>query len=154
MIESAVGMAASGGVSAILGAGISLVGKVSEARRQESQLKLARSEKELEILTASMNAANERGGPGGVWIRRFMVVAVFAFLFAVLPFNGILQQFVTDGVPATFAYIQENPTRFFGLFGGKSEVVTVPIAGITIFKTFLEMGWLMACFYFGSSRIK
>ena len=155
MIPAITEMAISGGASAALGAGLSLVGKLVAMSRENKRLALARNSEELKMLSDSMNKAVERTkGGAGDWVRRFMVVALFAFMFGVLPINGIIQHFAEHGVASTFVFMTESASRWFGLVGAKTEVHAIPVTGIPIFRTFVEMGWLMASFYFGSSRIK
>ena len=154
MLPGITEMALTGGASAALGAGLSLVGKHTSLSNENKRLSLARNGEELEMLTQSMNAAQKRGGGAGEWVRRFMVIALFAFMFLILPLNGIIQHFTENGVASTFVFVTENASRWFGLIGAKTEVHAIPVTGIPIFRTFVEMGWLMASFYFGSSRVK
>ncbi len=154
MLPGITEMALTGGASAALGAGLSLVGKLTSMANENKRLSLARNGEELEMLTQSMNGAQKRGGGAGEWVRRFMVIALFAFMFLILPLNGIIQHFAKNGVASTFVFVTENASRWFGLIGAKTEVHAIPVTGIPIFRTFVEMGWLMASFYFGSSRVK
>jgi hypothetical protein len=154
MLPGITEMALTGGASAALGAGLSLLGKISSMSNENKRLSLARNGEELEMLTKSMNSAQKRGGGAGEWVRRFMVIALFAFMFLILPLNGVLQHFTENGVASTFVFVTENASRWFGLIGAKTEVHAIPVTGIPIFRTFVEMGWLMASFYFGSSRVK
>jgi hypothetical protein len=154
MVPGITEMALTGGASAALGAGLSLVGKMATMANEQKKLAFARDAEELRLITESMNTAQKRGGAAGEWVRRFMVIALFAFMFCILPINGIIQHFVENGVASTFVFISEEASRWFGLIGPKTEVHAIPVTGIPIFRTFVEMGWLMASFYFGSSRIK
>lgn len=164
MIESAIAMAASGGGSAVLGAGLSAVGKLLKGAREAKNMAHARDLEEMKAISAMMNEADNRGGTGGDWIRRFMVISIFAFMFVVLPINywagyNTYKNAGPDelGVPrtfATFVHKQSTGRRWLGIFPGKTEVITTPIEGLPVFDRFVEMGWLIGCFYFGASRIK
>lgn len=154
MIESIIGMAATGGASAALGAGLSLINKLVTMKGEAARISLARNEKEMEILMRVQGAADKRGGPGGIWIRRIIVLTLFGFLFGVLAINGILQGFIEEMPPATYAYMEEVPSRWFGILRAKSVLRTIPLAGIPVFSQAVNMMWLIGTFYFGSSRIK
>jgi hypothetical protein len=154
MIENVIGMAMTGGASATLGAGLSLVSKFVSMRSEAKRLGLARDAEELKILSACQDEAGKRGGAGGVWIRRFIVLSLFGFMFGLLAINGFVQHFVENGVPATYAYMEDMPSRWFGLIRAKSVLRTVPLVGIPVFQQAVSMMWLIGTFYFGSSRIK
>lgn len=156
LLQSGAEMAMTGGASAVLGATLSLVGKGVNIMQENKKLSHARSLEELQVLTQSMNDANARGGQNtpGEWVRRFMVIALFVFVFVVLPTCGVIGYFTDVDFGSTFVYMAEAPRKFFGLFGGGTEMKAVPITGVPIFRTFVEMGYLMGAFYFGSSRIK
>ena len=157
MIEAISSMAMSGGASAVLGASLSTLGKVLAIAKENKALSHARDIDEMKAVSEMMDAAAKRGAGSGAgdWVRRFMVVALFAFMFAFLPLNAIIGHWAESGsVESTFVYTAESGRRLFGLLPGKTEIATTPLVGIPVFKTFVDMGWLMACFYFGSSRIK
>ena len=153
MIESLIGMATTGGLSAGLGAGLSLIGKLVNLNAERRKLDIANSAEELKIICESQNQAGKRGGAGGVWIRRFIVLSLFGFLFGLLAINGILSHWF-ESVPATYAYMEEVPSRWFGLIRAKQTLQTVPLLGIPVFEQAVNMMWLIGTFYFGSSRIK
>jgi hypothetical protein len=149
------GMAMTGGASATLGAVLSLVGKAVNYRQQLSQQNHARDVEELKLILDSQDRAATRvSGKGGVWIRRFIVLALFGFMFGLLAINGIIAHFVEDAVPATYAYMEETTPRWFGLIRGRQILRTVPLEGIPVFSQAVNMMWLIGTFYFGSSRIK
>jgi hypothetical protein len=154
MIESMAGMALTGGASAALGAGLSLIGKVVNLSNENKRLASARGAEEMRVISEMADAAGKRGGGSGAWIRRFIVISLFGFLFGVLSINGIMQSFMENGIPATYAYMEEIPSRWFGLLRAKSVLKTVPLAGIPVFSQAVNMVWLVGTFYFGSSRIK
>ena len=154
MIESVVGMAVTGGASATLGAGLSLLNKVVSMRSEAKRLSLVRTAEEMRIVTSVQDAAGKRGGAGGVWIRRFIVLSLFGFMFGLLAVNGVMQGFVEGMPPATYAYMEEVPSRWFGLIRAKSILRTTPLEGIPVFSQAVNMMWLIGTFYFGSSRIK
>ncbi|MHC4301346.1 MAG: hypothetical protein ACYS7Y_29105 [Planctomycetota bacterium] len=152
--ESIIGMATTGGLSATLGAGLSLVGKMINIRNEQRKIEIANSAEELKIICASQDAAEKRGGAGGIWIRRFIVLSLFGFMFGLLAVNGIIQNFIADGIPATYAYMEDVPSRWFGLIRAKQILRTIPLYGIPVFEQAVNMMWLIGTFYFGSSRIK
>ncbi len=154
MIESMVGMATTGGLSAALGAGLSLIGKMVNMSNENKRIAFARTEAEMKAVCSIQDAAAKRGGAGGVWIRRIIVISLFGFMFVILAVNGILQHYVENGVPATYAYMEEVPSRWFGLVRAKSVLRTIPLYGIPVFSQAVNMMWLIGTFYFGSSRIK
>lgn len=154
MIESIMGMAMTGGASATLGAGLSLINKFVTMKGEAKRLDLARNAEELAILSANQDTAAKRGGAGGVWIRRFIVLSLFGFMFGLLAINGILQGFFENMPPATYAYMEDVPSRWFGLIRAKQTLQTIPLEGIPVFSQAVNMMWLIGTFYFGSSRIK
>ncbi|MHC4750254.1 MAG: hypothetical protein ACYTFW_10300 [Planctomycetota bacterium] len=149
------GMAMTGGASATLGACLSLIGKAVNFRQQATQQSHARDVEELKLILDSQDRASQRvKGKGGVWIRRFIVLALFGFMFGLLAINGIIANFVENGVPATYAYLEQTEPRFFGLLKGRQILRTVELTGIPVFSQAVNMMWLIGTFYFGSSRIK
>jgi len=143
-----INMAATGGLSAGLGAGLSLISKVVNLSAENKKLALARNVGEMAALTTSRDAADKRGGVGGIWIRRFIVVSLFGFLFLMLPIVALF------GQDATYAYMEQIPERWFGLIRAKAILRTIPLEGVPVFEQAVNMMWLIGTFYFGSSRIK
>ena len=147
-------MLTSGGMSAGLGAGLSVISKLLARQDLNAKLQHARNEKEFELIMTSQNAAMQRDkSRAGQWIRRFIVITLFTFITLLLFVYGVLQGFV-DVPPATYAYMEHIPERWFGLIRAKSVLRTIELTGVPIFDVIVNMCWLIGTFYFGSSRIK
>lgn len=154
MITGLLGdMLTSGGLSAGLGAGLSMVSKLLARQDMNDKLRFARGKEELEMIMHSQDAANNRGGRSGQFIRRYIVVMLFTFITLFLFAYGILQGFV-EVPPATYAYMEHIPERWFGMIRAKSVLRTTELPGVPVFQVIVNMCWLIGTFYFGSSRIK
>lgn len=98
--------------------------------------------KRSEAHTASANAADKRGGAGGAWVRRFIVVVV---LFGVVVAPFILAH-SGDGVTVAQEY-----SKWFGLMKGTSYQT---LHGYVILPEIRTSIITIVSFYFGSSTVK
>lgn len=147
-------MLVSGGLSAGLGATLSVISKGLAMKQVNDKLRFARSKEEMELVFNSKDKAMERDrSPAGQWIRRYIVVSLFTFITILLFIYGVLQGFI-EVPPATYAYLEDVPSRWFGIIRAKTVLRTVELSGVPIFDTVVNMCWLIGTFYFGSSRIK
>ena len=98
--------------------------------------------KKSEAHTASADAADKRGGAGGAWVRRFIVVVV---LFGVVVAPFILAH-SGDGVTVAQEY-----SKWFGLMKGTSYQT---LYGYVILPEIRTSIITIVSFYFGSSTVK
>jgi len=148
-------MMVSGGLSATFGASLSVVSRVVRIIAQNKALSHARDIEEMKVLASLQDGAFKRdNSKTGQWIRRFIVISLFGFVTWLLWINGMFQHFAENGVPATYAYMEQTEPRWFGLVAGRQVLRTVPLSGVPVFDTIVNMCWLIGSFYFGSSRIK
>ena len=92
--------------------------------------------------TESANAADKRGGPGGAWVRRFIVIVVL-FGVVVAPF---LLAHSGDGVTVASEY-----SEWWGL---KSGTIYQTLHGYVILPEIRTSIITIVSFYFGSSTVK
>ena len=92
--------------------------------------------------TASADAADKRGGPGGAWVRRFIVIVVL-FGVVVAPF---LLAHSGDGVTVATEY-----SKWFGFVKGVSYET---LHGYVILPEIRTSIITIVSFYFGSSTVK
>ena len=92
--------------------------------------------------TASADAADKRGGPGGAWVRRFIVIIVL-FGVVVAPF---LLAHSGDGVTVASEY-----SKWFGLSKGVNYQT---LYGYVILPEIRTSIITIVSFYFGSSTVK
>lgn len=96
----------------------------------------------------SADAAEKRGGAGGVWVRRFIVISVVS---AVIGFPFIASFF---NVP-TFVEINEESRSFlFGLVGGKDKIMYHQVDGYLLVKENRTVLLAVSSFYFGQAAGK
>ena len=96
----------------------------------------------------SADAAEVRGGAGGVWVRRFIVISVVS---AVIGFPFLASFF---HVP-TFVEINEESRGFlFGLIGGKEKIMYHQIDGYLLVKENRTVLLAVSSFYFGQAAGK
>ena len=128
---------------AMLGGGVSGFIMKFMAQQAQNQARLfEQTIRKQEVADASADAADKRGGAGGAWIRRFIVVST---MFAVIAAPFVLA-FTDFGVT-----IQNDFSFFFGLFkGAKWETVT----GYVILPEVRQTALAIVGFYFGSSQVK
>ena len=98
--------------------------------------------KKQQAHTDSANAADKRGGPGGAWVRRFMVI-VFSFGVVVAPF---LLAHSGDGVTVASEY-----SKWFGFVKGTTYQT---LHGYVILPEVRTSIITIVSFYFGSSTVK
>jgi hypothetical protein len=95
--------------------------------------------------TESANSASERGGAGGSWVRRFLVISVVLGVIG-FPF---LASFLN--VP-TFVEVSQNSREFlFGLIGGDSATKFEQIDGYLLVKENRTVLLALSSFYFGQA---
>jgi len=128
---------------AMLGGGVSGFIMKFMAQQAQNQARLfEQTIRKQEVADASADAADKRGGAGGAWIRRFIVVST---MFAVIAAPFVLA-FTDFGVT-----IQNDFSFLFGLFkGAKWETVT----GYVIPPEVRQTALAIVGFYFGSSQVK
>lgn len=128
---------------AMLGGGVSGFVMKFVAQQAQNQAKLfEQTIKKQQTADASADAADKRGGAGGPWIRRFIVVST---MFAVIAAPFIIA-FTDLGVS-----IQKDTSFLFGLVkGSKWETVT----GYVILPEVRQTALAIVGFYFGSSQVK
>ncbi len=98
--------------------------------------------KKSQAYTESADAADKRGGAGGAWVRRFIVVVVL-FGVVVAPF---LLAHSGDGVTVASEY-----SKWFGFITGKSYET---LHGYVILPEIRTSIITIVSFYFGSSTVK
>lgn len=98
--------------------------------------------KKSQAYTESANAADKRGGAGGAWVRRFIVVVVL-FGVVVAPF---LLAHSGDGVTVASEY-----SKWFGFITGTSYET---LHGYVILPEIRTSIITIVSFYFGSSTVK
>ena len=128
---------------AMLGGGVSGFVFKFIAQQATNQTRLfEQTIKKQQTADASADAADKRGGAGGAWIRRFIVVStMFAVIAApfIIAFTGV-------GVS-----IEKDSSFFFGLLNNtKWETVT----GYVILPEVRQTALAIVGFYFGSSQVK
>ena len=128
---------------AMLGGGVSgFVFKFIAQQAQNQTRLFEQTIKKQETADASADAADKRGGEGGAWIRRFIVVST---MFAVIAAPFIIA-FTDLGVS-----IQSESSALFGLIkGAKWDTVT----GYVILPEVRQTALAIVGFYFGSSQVK
>jgi hypothetical protein len=128
---------------AMLGGGASgFIMKFMASQAQNQARLFEQTIKKQQTADASADAAEKRGGEGGAWIRRFIVVST---MFAVIAAPFVLA-FTDFGVT-----IQKDTSFLFGLFkGAKWETVT----GYVILPEVRQTALAIVGFYFGSSQVK
>tara|TARA_R100001163_G_scaffold1462_2_gene2408 strand:+ start:112 stop:516 length:405 start_codon:yes stop_codon:yes gene_type:complete len=128
---------------AMLGGGMSgfifkLIGTMVSAQQANVDNLIKRTEAH----TTSADAADKRGGPGGAWVRRFIVIVV---LFGVVIAPFILAH-SGDGVTVASDY-----KKWFGLFSGTNYET---LHGYVILPEIRTSIITIVSFYFGSSTVK
>lgn len=128
---------------AMLGGGASgFIMKFMASQAQNQARLFEQTIKKQQTADASADAADKRGGEGGAWIRRFIVVST---MFAVIAAPFVLA-FTDFGVT-----IQKDTSFLFGLIkGAKWETVT----GYVILPEVRQTALAIVGFYFGSSQVK
>jgi len=95
--------------------------------------------------TESANAAAERGGAGGFWVRRFLVISI---VLGVIGFPFLASFF---NVP-TFVEVSQNSRDFlFGLVGGNTATSFEQIDGYLLVKENRTVLLALSSFYFGQA---
>jgi hypothetical protein len=116
--------------------------KLIAAQMQNQAALFEQTIKKQEVADASADAAAQRGGASGPWVRRFIVVAT---MFAVIAAPFIVA-FTDIGVS-----IQKDTSFLFGLIkGAKWETIT----GYVILPEVRQTALAIVGFYFGSSQVK
>jgi len=128
---------------AMLGGGVSgFIMKMIATQAQNQTRLFEQSIKKQKVADASADAASKRGGDGGAWIRRFIVVCtMFAIIAA--PF---LISFTDIGVS-----VQKDSNFLFGLFSSKKWEL---VSGYAILPEVRQTALAIVGFYFGSSQVK
>ena len=128
---------------AMLGGGVSgFVFKFIAQQAQNQAQLFEQTIKKQQASDASADAADKRGGAGGAWIRRFIVVST---MFAVIAAPFIIA-FTDVGVS-----IEKDSSLLFGFIkGAKWETVT----GYVILPEVRQTALAIVGFYFGSSQVK
>jgi len=128
---------------AMLGGGVSgFIMKMIATQAQNQTRLFEQSIKRQKVADASADAASKRGGDGGAWIRRFIVVCtMFAIIAA--PF---LISFTDIGVS-----VQKDSNFLFGLFSSKKWEL---VSGYAILPEVRQTALAIVGFYFGSSQVK
>ncbi len=98
--------------------------------------------KKSEAHTASADAADKRGGAGGAWVRRFIVIIVL-FGVVIAPF---LLAHSGDGVTVATEY-----SKWFGFMKGTTYQT---LHGYVILPEIRTSIITIVSFYFGSSTVK
>ena len=98
--------------------------------------------KKQRLSDESADRADKRGGPGGAWVRRFIVIVVL-FGVVVAPF---LLAHSGDGVTVASEY-----SKWFGLIKGTSYQT---LHGYVILPEIRTSIITIVSFYFGSSTVK
>jgi hypothetical protein len=99
--------------------------------------------------TDAANAAQDRGGPGGAWVRRFIVFAVFSTLF-----GGAFMFGWFDNIQTVYAYTTPVKERLFGLFQGGGKVKTLATDGFLMTPEMWRLAIDISFFYFGAGIAK
>ena len=81
----------------------------------------------------------------GKWVRRLIVIFI---LFGVIAAPFVLALL---GMPTIVEIETENPTWFFGLFGGGTEVLFVELKGFMIMPEVRQTLTALVGFYFGNA---
>lgn len=98
---------------------------------------------------ASADLAAKRGGPGGEWTRRLIVVAV---LFTVFLAPFILAAFIPEA-PIFYAW-QESTGGFWFLKAAADKLHVVRVDGFTLLPIHTQMAAAICGFYFGAGIAK
>jgi hypothetical protein len=128
---------------AMLGGGMSgFIFKLIGTMVSSQQANVENLIKKSEAHTSSADAADKRGGAGGAWVRRFIVVVV---LFGVVIAPFILAH-SGDGVTVAQEY-----SKWFGLIKGTTYET---LHGYVILPEIRTSIITIVSFYFGSSTVK
>jgi hypothetical protein len=128
---------------AMLGGGVSgFVFKLIGTMVSSQQANVENLIKKSEAHTASADAADKRGGAGGAWVRRFIVIVV---LFGVVIAPFILAH-SGDGVTVASEY-----SKWFGFMKGTTYQT---LHGYVILPEIRTSIITIVSFYFGSSTVK
>lgn len=128
---------------AMLGGGMSgFIFKLIGTMVSSQQANVENLIKKSEAHTSSADAADKRGGAGGAWVRRFIVVVV---LFGVVIAPFILAH-SGDGVTVAQEY-----SKWFGLIKGTTYQT---LHGYVILPEIRTSIITIVSFYFGSSTVK
>jgi len=128
---------------AMLGGGMSgFIFKLIGTMVSSQQANVENLIKKSEAHTSSADAADKRGGAGGAWVRRFIVIVV---LFGVVIAPFILAH-SGDGVTVAQEY-----SKWFGLIKGTTYET---LHGYVILPEIRTSIITIVSFYFGSSTVK
>tara|TARA_R100001224_G_C3961273_1_gene129228 strand:- start:216 stop:620 length:405 start_codon:yes stop_codon:yes gene_type:complete len=128
---------------AMLGGGMSgFIFKLIGTMVSSQQANVENLIKKSEAHTSSADAADKRGGAGGAWVRRFIVVVV---LFGVVIAPFILAH-SGDGVTVAQEY-----SKWFGFIKGTTYQT---LHGYVILPEIRTSIITIVSFYFGSSTVK
>ena len=120
---------------------------LAESRKAKDEA-LKRAIQSQQASTESADAAAERSGAGGIWVRRFIVVSV---VLAVIGFPFIASFF---SVP-TFVEITETSREWlFGLIGGKERISYHQVDGYLLVEENRTVLLAVSSFYFGQAAGK
>jgi len=103
----------------------------------------------LERLGASSKAANEAQGRGGAWIRRFIVVSVFATLF-----GGVFIFAWKGDIQTTYAYMTPVKDWLFGAIQTGGKMKTLSTDGFLMTPEMWRLAINICFFYFGAGVAK
>lgn len=95
--------------------------------------------------TESANAATERGGAGGFWVRRFLVISI---VLGVIGFPFLASFFK---VPTFVEVTQSSRDFLFGLVGGNTATSFEQIDGYLLVKENRTVLLALSSFYFGQA---
>jgi hypothetical protein len=120
---------------------------LAESRKAKDEA-LKRAIQSQEASTKSADAAAERGGSGGIWVRRFIVVSV---VLAVIGFPFIASFF---SVPTFVEVTESSRAWLFGLIGGKERVSYHQVDGYLLVEENRIVLLAVSSFYFGQAAGK
>ena len=127
----------------MLGGGVSGFLMKFIATQAQNQARLfEQTIKKQEVADASADAAAQRGGTSGNWVRRFIVVCV---MFAIIAAPFIIA-FTNIGVS-----VQKDTSLLFGLFSGEKWEL---VRGYAILPETRQTALAIVGFYFGASQVK
>jgi hypothetical protein len=102
----------------------------------------------VEAQQASSNSADsaaQRAGPGGLWVRRFLVVSI---ILAVVGFPFIASFF---NVPTFVEINEESRSWLFGLIGAQDNIRYEQVDGYLLIKENRTVFLALSSFYFGQA---
>lgn len=116
------------------------------AKNREAQFKMLIQSRELGI--QERDAASQRDGEAGKWVRRVIVLGVFSAL-VFLPYLLTIYDF-----PIFVQVVEEKKGFMWGLFGGGIENKFVEINGFPILDTIILSMNAIVGYYLGQASAK